>query len=113
MAKIGVGLIGYEAGRSWGAIAHVPALVALPGYEVAAVATSRQESALAAARDLGLGEDAAFSDVAALASDPRVDLVAITVKVPHHRALVSAALVFSAPWAYRPGCPRSSGKSAQ
>lgn len=92
MARIGVGLIGYEPGRSWAAVAHAPALRALPAYEVVAVATSRQESAAAAARDLGLSENAAYADATALARDPRVDLVAVTVKVPHHRELVAAAL---------------------
>lgn len=92
MARIGVGLIGYEPGRSWAAVAHVPALRALDAYTIAAVATTRPESAAAAARDIGLPADAAFTDAVALARDPRVDLVVVTVKVPHHRALVAAAL---------------------
>ncbi len=92
MDKIGVGIIGYEPGRSWAAVAHVPALRALPDFEIVAVATSRRESAEAAARDIGLSADAAFVDAAALAQDPRVGLVAVTVKVPHHRELVAAAL---------------------
>lgn len=92
MARIGVGIIGYEPGRSWAAVAHVPALHSLPDYAVTAVATSRRESAEAAARDIGLDTDAAFEDAAAMARDPRVDLVAVTVKVPYHRELVAAAL---------------------
>ena len=71
--------------------AHVPALRALPDFEVVAVATTRRETALAAARDIGLAEDRAFDDASALARDPAVDLVAVTVKVPHHRSLVEAA----------------------
>ncbi|WP_197277177.1 Gfo/Idh/MocA family protein [Sphingomonas profundi] len=92
MKTIGVGIIGYEVGRSWAAVAHVPALRALPDYEVVAVATTRRETAEAAARDIGLSMDAAFDDAVALTRDPRVDVVAVTVKVPHHRVLVSAAL---------------------
>jgi len=92
MARIGVGLIGYEPGRSWAASAHVPALRALDAYAITAVATTRQDSAEAAAQDIGLTVDAAFTDPTALARDPRVDLVVVTVKVPHHRALVAAAL---------------------
>lgn len=92
MKPLGVGIIGYEPGRSWAAVAHVPALRALPDYEIVAVSTTRPESAEAAARDIGLSPDAAFTDAAAMALDPRVDLVAVTVKVPHHRALVAAAL---------------------
>jgi len=85
-----VGLIGYEPRRSWAAIAHAPALRALPGYTVTAVATRRQASADAAAADLGI--DAAYDSGARLIDDPRVDLVVITVKVPEHYVLVERAL---------------------
>ena len=92
MTQIGVGIIGYEVGRSWAAVAHVPALRALPEYQIVAVATTRRDSAEAAARDIGIGIHAAFDDAIALAQDPRVALVAVTVKVPYHRELVAAAL---------------------
>ena len=88
--KIGVGIIGIEPGRSWAAVAHLPALRALPEYEVRAVATRRRESAEAAASALGI--PLAFADPAELIADPRVDLVAVCVKVPHHHELVAAAL---------------------
>lgn len=88
--KIGVGIIGIEPGRSWAAIAHVPALRALPDYEIVAVGTRRRESADAAAAALGI--DLAFDNVADLVAHPKVDLVAVTVKVPHHLELVTAAL---------------------
>lgn len=86
--QIGVGIIGYEPGRSWAAVAHVPALRGLPEYRVAAVATTRAESALAAAADIGLPSDRAFSSAQGLAACEDVDVVAITVKVPHHLELV-------------------------
>jgi predicted dehydrogenase len=38
------------------------------------------------------GVRAVFSDYAQLLTQPDIDLVAVTVKVPHHRELVSAAL---------------------
>ena len=88
--RIGVGIVGIEAGRSWAAVAHLPALRALPDYEVRAVATRRQESAEAAASAFGI--PLAFGDSAEMFADPRVDLVAVTVKVPHHLELVRAAL---------------------
>jgi predicted dehydrogenase len=88
--KIGVGIIGIEPGRSWAAVAHLPALRALPEYEVRAVATRRRESAEAAASALGI--PLAFGDPAALIGDSRVDLVIVAVKVPHHYQLVQAAL---------------------
>lgn len=90
MTKIGVGIIGYEVGRSWAAVAHVPALRALPDYEIRAVATTRRESAEIAAKDIGI--DRAYDDAHRLIADPDVDLVVVTVKVPHHRELVEAAV---------------------
>ncbi len=52
MKKIGVGIIGASPERGWAVWAHVPALQALPQYEIRAVSTSRKESADAARRDL-------------------------------------------------------------
>lgn len=89
--KIRVGIIGMQPGRSWGAIAHVPALAALSDdYAVTAVSTTRQQSADAAAAEYGVPH--AFDNHQALVSCPEVDLVAVTVKVPHHLELVTAAI---------------------
>lgn len=90
--KIRVGLVGYEVGRSWAALAHVPALRSLSEFEITAVATTRRESALAAAADIGLPEDRAFASSEELANCPDVDVVAVTVKVPHHLEIVRAAV---------------------
>ncbi|MDN3357468.1 Gfo/Idh/MocA family oxidoreductase [Actinomadura sp. DC4] len=90
MRKIRVGVIGASAERGWAARAHVPALTALPDYELTAVGTSRPESARVAARLYGAAH--AFTDARRLAGHPEVDLVVITVKVPAHAALVEAAL---------------------
>jgi len=90
MARIRTGIIGMEIGRSWGAVAHVPALRALPDYDITAVGTTRQVSADAAAAHFGIPH--AFADHEALVNSPEVDLVAITVKVPHHLELVTAAI---------------------
>ncbi|TDD66084.1 Gfo/Idh/MocA family oxidoreductase [Actinomadura rubrisoli] len=88
--KIRVGVIGANPDRGWAARAHIPALRALPGYDVTAVGTSRRESADEAARRFGVPH--AFTDAHELAAHPDVDLVAITVKVPAHRELVRAVL---------------------
>lgn len=89
--RIRVGIIGVQPDRSWGAIAHLPALAALADdYEVTAVGNSRQDSADAAAARFGIAH--AFGDYRDLVASPDVDLVAVTVKVPHHRELVTAAL---------------------
>ena len=87
---IGVGVVGLTPGRSWAARAHVPALEALPGFSLVGVASSTAESAAAAAEALGIPRS--YPTVGALVEDPDVDLVVVTVKVPHHRELVDAAL---------------------
>src|SRR5262249_7101294 len=76
--------------RSWSAVAHIPALKALPQYEIVALSTTRRQSAEAAASKYGVPH--AFDNHHALVSHPEVDLVAVTVKVPHHLELVTAAI---------------------
>ncbi|RYC29002.1 Gfo/Idh/MocA family oxidoreductase [Lichenibacterium minor] len=88
--RIGVGMIGLSPGEGWAARAHVPALRALPAYELVAVANTSLESARASATVFGI--PGAYGDAAALARAPDIDLVVVTVKVPHHRALVEAAV---------------------
>ncbi|MBF6053978.1 oxidoreductase [Streptomyces eurocidicus] len=88
--KIRVGVIGANAERGWALRAHLPALRALPDYEITAVATRSPDSARAAARVFGAAH--AFADARQLAAHPEVDVVAVTVKVPAHAELVGAAL---------------------
>ena len=86
-----VGIVGLQPPRSWAARAHVPALASLPGhFEIAGVANSSRASAEAAAAACGIRR--AFGSVAELVESPDVDIVAVTVKVPHHLALVRAAI---------------------
>lgn len=47
---VGVGIVGLSANGGWAAMAHVPALRALPGYEIRALSASSAESARAAGR---------------------------------------------------------------
>src|SRR5436190_21860191 len=89
-SKLGVGIIGVNPAWGWAATAHIPALRALPNYEVRALSTSSPEAARAAGEAFGVA--AVFSDHEQLVAQPDVDVVAVTVKVPHHRELVSAAL---------------------
>jgi predicted dehydrogenase len=89
-STLGVGIIGVSPVRGWAATAHIPALRALPNYEVRAVSARSAESARAAGEAFGI--DAVFSDHEQLVTQPDIDVVAVTVKVPHHRELVSAAL---------------------
>lgn len=86
-----VGIVGLQPGRSWAARAHLPALRLLSDdFEIAGVANTSRASAVAAAEAEGIPR--AFGDVAELAASPDIDIVAVTVKVPHHLELASAAL---------------------
>src|SRR6266566_5225868 len=89
-STLGVGIIGVSPVRGWATTAHIPALRALPTYEIAALSAHSAESARAAGQMFGVS--AVFSDHEQLVTQPEVDVVAVTVKVPHHRELVSAAL---------------------
>ncbi|MDA1061304.1 MAG: Gfo/Idh/MocA family oxidoreductase [Chloroflexi bacterium] len=88
-----VGIVGATVtpgGSGWGAHAHVPALHALPDYELIAVCTAHDETARAsaAAFDAAL----AFHDIEDLVRHPDVDLVVVSVRVPLHHELVMAGL---------------------
>jgi predicted dehydrogenase len=88
-ARIRVGIVGASP-QSWAAAAHLPALAHLDELTVTAVATTRRESARAAADMFGVRH--AFISADELASHPEVDLVVASVKVPAHAAVVRAAL---------------------
>jgi len=88
--KIRVGMVGISPNRGFSSIAHMPALQALPEFEIVAVCTTRQESAEAAAKHYGVR--LAFADPVALARHPDVDLVTVCVKVPDHLDPVMAAI---------------------
>jgi predicted dehydrogenase len=90
-STLGVGIIGVSPVWGWAATAHIPALRALPNYEIRALSARSAKSAHAAGERFGVG--AVFSDHEQLVAQADIDVVAVTVKVPHHRELVSAALV--------------------
>jgi predicted dehydrogenase len=87
---IRVGAIGASPDRGWAASAHLPALQALPQFELAAVCTTRQESADATARKFGI--PLAFADWRAMVDRKDIDLVIVTTKVRFHKELVLGAL---------------------
>src|SRR5437868_14875363 len=89
--KIHVGIIGANPYRGWSEQAHSPALRSLADdFEITALSTSRRESADAASKLFGV--PLAFDNHQELVNSPAVDVVAITVKVPYHRELATAAL---------------------
>jgi predicted dehydrogenase len=91
--KIRVGIVGAtvtQGGSGWGANAHVPALKALPDYQLKAVCTSHEDTAKASAA--AFGAERAFHRFSDMAADPDVDLLVVCVRVPGHRDLVMAGL---------------------
>src|SRR5437867_10742822 len=89
-STLGDGIIGVSPVRGWAATAHIPALRALANYEIRALSGHSAEAARAAGEVFKV--NAVFSDHEQLVTQPDIDVVAVTVKVPHHRELVSAAL---------------------
>ena len=86
-----VGIVGLQAGRSWAWHAHIPALRALSEhFEIAGVANTTLESAQAAASASGIPN--AHADYLDLVRSSDIDVVTVTVKVPHHLAIVEAAI---------------------
>src|SRR5437867_9187090 len=89
--RIRVGIIGANPDRGWAAQAHIPALKSLADdFEITALATSRRESAVAASKLFGV--PLAFDNHQDLVNSDAVDVVAVTVKVPYHLELATAAL---------------------
>src|SRR5258705_1673838 len=91
--RIRVGIVGAtvtQGGSHWGANAHVPALKALPGYELRGVCTWREDTGKASAA--ALGAERAFHRFSDMAAHPEVDLIVVCVRVPGHRELVMAGL---------------------
>src|SRR5438132_2661516 len=89
--RIRVGIIGANPDRGWAAQAHIPALKSLrDDFEITALSTTRRGSADAAGNLFGVA--AAFDNHQELVNSPAVDVVAVTVKVPHHLELATAAL---------------------
>jgi predicted dehydrogenase len=86
-----VGFIGLNPDSHWAATAHLPALRSLVDkFSIVGVANSTPESSRRTAEALQLQH--AFASVAELVNSPEVELVVVTVKVPHHLQLVTAAL---------------------
>ena len=93
---IRLGIIGLSADKSaWATSAHVAPLKApalSDKYQITAVATSNPESAKAAAEAHGVPANKAYHRPEAIANDPDVDMVVVSVKVPLHKQLTIPAL---------------------
>lgn len=103
-SELSVGVIGASG---WAEVSHLPAIVGSPGLRLAAVATTRDESARAAAERWGARRW--FSSPVDLAADPSVDIVTVSVKAPLHLAVIEEILGSGKPIL----CERPMGTSTQ
>jgi len=91
--KIRVGLVGASptgAGAGWAQKAHLPALRALPDYELKAVCTAHEATAQAA-REV-YGAELAYDNINDIVANPDIDLIVVSVRVPIHHSLVMTSL---------------------
>ena len=88
--QIRIGIIGANSNYGWSMRAHLPALLALPEYELTAVCTAHQETAEESAKHYGAR--LAFHDYQEMVGHPDIDLVSVSVRVPLHHSMVMAAL---------------------
>src|SRR5713226_4774814 len=85
-----LGVVGANPNVAWASRTHLPALLALPEFELAAVCTTQRESAEAAAAKYEARH--AYWNYRDLVADPEVDVVDVCVRVPYHHEIVMAAL---------------------
>ncbi|RVT91019.1 Gfo/Idh/MocA family protein [Sphingomonas crocodyli] len=86
-----VGIVGANPDYGWGSGVHRRIVTMLPGVTLHGVCTTKAETAERAAREFGAA--LAFTDAAALAAHPEIDIVAICVRAPHHYAIARDALL--------------------
>ncbi|MCX6021585.1 MAG: Gfo/Idh/MocA family oxidoreductase [Chloroflexi bacterium] len=87
---IGFGIIGANLTYGWGGRTHLPAVAALPEYDLAAVCTTSRETAQATAGQFDIKRP--YWDFHAMVQDPAVEVVDVCVRVPQHYELVKAAI---------------------
>ena len=88
---IRVGIIGASANPfAWASAAHVPALKALPEYELVAVASRNPENAAAAAAVHGIPD--AHGDYLEMVRRPDLDMISVSTSSAHHHELVMPAI---------------------
>lgn len=85
-----LGIVGANPNVGWAPRTHLPALLALPEYELTAVCTTKRESAEASAQKYEARK--AYWNYRDLVADPEIDVVDVCVRVPYHHEIVMAAL---------------------
>jgi predicted dehydrogenase len=78
--------------RSWASRAHLPYLQNNKLYKISALQNSSKAAAEAAAKEYKLDGVGTHHNPSALASDPNVDIVAVSVNVPLHYDAIHSAL---------------------
>ena len=86
---IRIGLIGANIHQGWSPRAHLPALAAHPDFDLAAVCTTRQESAAAMA---AFNAGSAWDDYGRMLADADIDAATVSLRVPRHYEPTTAAL---------------------
>ncbi len=86
MLTLRVGIIS----ANWGAFAHLPAWRSVPGVEVVGICTSRQQTAEAAAKKLGIAR--AYWDYEKMIAEPDIDIVDCGTRPNIRHAMVLSAL---------------------
>ena len=89
-SKITLGIVGASATYGWGMRAHLPAFLNLPEYDLAAVCTTRRETAEESTKAYGARK--AYWDYRELVADPEIDVVDVCVRAPSHYEVAMAAL---------------------
>lgn len=90
METIRLGLIGASVKGTWSSRSHLPALRASTDFELAAVCTTRADSAEAARQ--AYGARLAFDDWRKMVASPEINAVAVVVRVPSHHEPTKAAI---------------------
>ena len=88
--KIRIGVIGAGANYGWARDAHMPALLALPEFELSAVCTAHSDTAAESRKQYGAR--LAFDNYQEMVKHSDIDLVSVSVKAPLHHSMVMAAL---------------------
>ncbi|KAF2469896.1 NAD-binding Rossmann fold oxidoreductase family protein [Lindgomyces ingoldianus] len=87
-----IGLIGLSAKGSWASRSHLSYLQSTPFYKITALQNSSKSAAEAAASTYSLTHVHTYDNPAALATDPSVSIVAVSVNVPGHYESIRPAL---------------------
>jgi predicted dehydrogenase len=78
--------------RSWASRSHLGYLQNTDLYHITALQNSSKASAEAAAKEFKLDGVATYDEPSAIAKDPNVDIVAVSVNVPEHYKLIRPAI---------------------